>query len=68
MKKNIVTILLIIAIIFAGCSSGTENVENIESEIEVDVDSIQESVPSMEESIEEDFSTEVEDIELGELI
>jgi protein involved in sex pheromone biosynthesis len=64
MKKILISLLLLITIIFAGCSSETQDT-NIEVDVDVEEKAQEQSV---EESIDEDFSEEVEDIEIGELI
>ncbi|MEC8339129.1 MAG: hypothetical protein VXZ40_00765 [Nanoarchaeota archaeon] len=66
MKQVFITLLLITAIIFAGCSSSPDT--NLKDDVVVELDSAEDEVPTMEKSIEEDFSSDVEDIEMGELI
>jgi protein involved in sex pheromone biosynthesis len=66
MKKILISVLLIMTIIFAGCSNSNNNESN-EVEIESDGETQIQEI-TVEESIQEDLSEEVTDIEIGELI
>ncbi len=66
-KKYLIAALLLFTVIFAGCSTEVEE-ESKELVVESDTQEDQVTEESIDSEVEDDFKTQEDDIEMGELI